>query len=348
MGSYKDKDWLREQLERGRGYTDIAKEFNVDLTTVRYFVKKFGLKLKKKVKHPIKILVCPVCGDIFEKRVTKRCQAVYCSPECAYKGRSMGLTVMPKRNKEKSNIPDKILKEILNMNISLEEKVRILNENELRYYKGSIHFNTKRIFPYWKSCEYCKELFMVFNNDQATRKKYCSKECVSKKTKEIRFNEFMNRSGGVYKKRTYKPNTTCDLCGTPIYRSPKTQRTNKGKFCSRACRNKAYPPKNHQPHVMYGENNPAWKGGITLKRAKGNYKGVIYVRCPEEYLAMARKDGYIMEHRLVMAQHLGRLLDRKEVVHHIDHNPSNNNIENLMLFENNKLHKLYEAENPIY
>ena len=35
----------------------------------------------------------------------------------------------------------------------------------------------------------------------------------------------------------------------------------------------------------------------------------------------------IMEHRLVMAQHLNRMLTRTEVIHHLDHNPSNNNIE---------------------
>ena len=93
---------------------------------------------------------------------------------------------------------------------------------------------------------------------------------------------------------------------------------------------------------MVGEKNPAWKGGVTYKRAKGNYKGVIYQRCPKEYLPMARKDGYIMQHRLVMAQHLNRLLERVEVVHHLDHNPSNNNIENLVLFANNTEHKLWE------
>ena len=81
-----------------------------------------------------------------------------------------------------------------------------------------------------------------------------------------------------------------------------------------------------------------------MKRPKGNYKGVIYQRCPQEFLPIARKDGYIMQHRLVMAQHLNRLLTRTEVVHHIDHNPSNNKIENLVLFANNGEHKKYEGQ----
>ena len=44
---------------------------------------------------------------------------------------------------------------------------------------------------------------------------------------------------------------------------------------------------------------------------------------------MACKDGYIMEHRLLMAGKVGRLLTRTEVVHHLDHNPLNNALTNL-------------------
>ena len=58
---------------------------------------------------------------------------------------------------------------------------------------------------------------------------------------------------------------------------------------------------------------------------------------------MARKDGYIMEHRLVMAQCVGRLLSRTEAVHHIDSNPSNNDPNNLMLFRSNGAHKRFEG-----
>ena len=142
-----------------------------------------------------------------------------------------------------------------------------------------------------------------------------------------------------------KPNTVCDLCGRPIYRRPSTLARNAGKFCSHACRNKIYRntgPRGPNPNLA-GPNNPAWRGGVTWKRPKGNYRGVKYVRCPTEFLPMARKDGYIMEHRLIMARHLGRLLDQTEVVHHIDHDPANNSIENLLLFKSNGKHKRYEG-----
>ena len=36
--------------------------------------------------------ICPVCGKVFYKKVYKKCQAIYCSPKCAYRGRSLGIT----------------------------------------------------------------------------------------------------------------------------------------------------------------------------------------------------------------------------------------------------------------
>ncbi len=93
---------------------------------------------------------------------------------------------------------------------------------------------------------------------------------------------------------------------------------------------------------MTGANNPAWKGGVTYFKTHGNYVGVKYVRCPDEYRAMARKDGYVMEHRLFVAQVLGRPLLRCEVVHHVNHDPADNRLTNLLLFASNRDHKLYE------
>jgi len=56
----------------------------------------------------------------------------------------------------------------------------------------------------------------------------------------------------------------------------------------------------------------------------------------------ATKNGYVLEHRLVMENFLGRYLTRHELVHHIDKNKHNNVITNLRVMSirnHNNLHK---------
>ena len=142
-----------------------------------------------------------------------------------------------------------------------------------------------------------------------------------------------------------RPNTTSVLCGTAMYRRPFELLAGRGRYCSRACRNRAHPlpdGRNFPPPKM-GPDNPAWKGGVTYKRPKGNYIGPRYVRCPVDLLCMARADGYVMEHRLVMARRIGRPLLRSEVVNHINHDPRDNRPENLELYPSNGDHKRGEV-----
>lgn len=51
------------------------------------------------------------------------------------------------------------------------------------------------------------------------------------------------------------------------------------------------------------------------------------------YIVHCINGKHIGEHRLVMEKHIGRSLNRNEHVHHIDHNKSNNMIENLELLD---------------
>lgn len=90
------------------------------------------------------------------------------------------------------------------------------------------------------------------------------------------------------------------------------------------------------PLDRVGDKNPSWKGGI-----KTDKHGYIYIYCPEHPSARAK---YVREHRLVMEKRLGRYLTPEEVVHHIDFNKQNNNIDNLMLFETRKSHSSFHLK----
>ncbi len=62
----------------------------------------------------------------------------------------------------------------------------------------------------------------------------------------------------------------------------------------------------------------------------GGYWRVL-VPVDHRFASMRAKDGYVLEHRLAMAEKLGRPLGPDESVHHIDGDRSNNAIDNLQL-----------------
>lgn len=71
----------------------------------------------------------------------------------------------------------------------------------------------------------------------------------------------------------------------------------------------------------------SWKGGRTVTA-----RGYVQVRAEDEIgWAMSALHGYVMEHRLVMAQNLGRPLADYETVHHINGVKTDNRLENLQL-----------------
>lgn len=75
-----------------------------------------------------------------------------------------------------------------------------------------------------------------------------------------------------------------------------------------------------------GEDSHAWKGGRVTDK-----KGYIWVYVPTHPNAVNR---YVLEHRLVMEQMLGRYLTPDEVVHHKNEIITDNRPENLQVMTN--------------
>lgn len=88
----------------------------------------------------------------------------------------------------------------------------------------------------------------------------------------------------------------------------------------------------HRGKVLSEETRRKISAARTLHgigHLKTRSDGYIYVYYPDHPCASA--DGYIMQHRFIMEQHIGRYLEKNEVVHHINHKRDDNRIENLQL-----------------
>jgi len=80
-----------------------------------------------------------------------------------------------------------------------------------------------------------------------------------------------------------------------------------------------------------GKKHHKWKGGRIVSP-----DGYILLLRPDHHLA--RKNGYVREHRLVMEEKLGRDLTKEEVVDHINEVRDDNHPDNLELFASNVGH----------
>jgi len=94
-----------------------------------------------------------------------------------------------------------------------------------------------------------------------------------------------------------------------------------------------------EANPMHGKRmsrSPKWAGGRKIR--KDGYVLVAVESHPHSADNKASGTCYVLEHRLVMEKHLGRFLEPAEVVHHIDGNPSNNDLSNLKLYATNADH----------
>lgn len=98
------------------------------------------------------------------------------------------------------------------------------------------------------------------------------------------------------------------------------------QIVSRLLRRIGHVPVRRYYHAK-GEKHGSWKGG----RIKMHGYDAVAVEPDSPFIGMATRLGYVLEHRLVMAQILGRPLTSSETVHHINGVRDDNRPENLQL-----------------
>lgn len=222
----------------------------------------------------------------------------------------------------------------------------------LKYCSRKCSGVAKITLPTELVCKVCGDSFTPKTRYQAARNVSCSARCAKSLVSRA--------NSGRPSPQSRKITVTCSVCQETFELSPSRVARVDTPSCSKKCNGvlrgrdwgavgslgaAARTPESFAAAAakMAGPLNPSWKGGVTYKRPKGNYIGPRYVRCPEKWKEMARADGYIMEHRLLMATRLGRFLHRYEVVNHINHDPRDNRLENLELYPSNGDHKRGEV-----
>lgn len=91
-----------------------------------------------------------------------------------------------------------------------------------------------------------------------------------------------------------------------------------------------------QPTGLVGAANPNWKGGRVR-----HTKGYVLAYAPDH---PEQVGGYVLEHRLVAEQILGRCLRADEDVHHKDGDKKNNHPSNLEILSHTEHAKLHAAK----
>jgi len=139
------------------------------------------------------------------------------------------------------------------------------------------------------------------------------------------------------KGRIHSPEMRAKMSAIAKNRSPETRArlsaALKGRIMSAEARAKMSVAASRKT----GSLNNRWGGG-----KKHHALGYVLISSPNHpYCSI---DGYVLEHRLVMESHLGRILLPTEVVHHINGIKDDNRIENLMRFDSNTDHLLWHQE----
>ena len=91
-------------------------------------------------------------------------------------------------------------------------------------------------------------------------------------------------------------------------------------------------------HNNRGANHYNWRGGVA-NDSRGYLVQRLHRDSPFAPMLNNKKSNSIMQHRLIMAQHLGRCLESWEHVHHLNGIKNDNRTENLALTDSRRHEK---------
>jgi len=120
--------------------------------------------------------------------------------------------------------------------------------------------------------------------------------------------------------------SACEKCGKERWVILKVGGQPKSKMCRKCCGSLILGR-------AIGEKHGLWKGGKWI--SQGYIMVKLYPNDPFYPMAI-KPHQYVLEHRLVMAKHLGRCLKSWEVIHHKNHIKTDNRVENLQLISRHR------------
>lgn len=162
-----------------------------------------------------------------------------------------------------------------------------------------------------KNCIICdKELI---KKTKAARHYFCSNKC--------RCNAYHRARQGFSLRLKY---LQCIVCGKNFFQS----RVNNTKYCTKNCKKLGVSRKYHGRELAGPKKHIKGSGYI-----QANGYRIITLKHPN-----ASKRNQILEHVLVMSNHLGRPLHKGETVHHKNGIRDDNRIENLELWSSSHPH----------